>query len=70
MSTLDVTYNKQHNGCMSADDETPGRFKYKDKQIQQFAEGKRVREFQAFEKQAYKQLEILESAPNKETFMR
>jgi len=46
---------------MSAADETPTHLKYRDKRTQQFAEGKRVREFQAFEKQAYKRLEILES---------
>jgi proteic killer suppression protein len=31
--------------------------------------GKRVKEFQAFERQAYKRLEILEAAPNKEALM-
>jgi len=55
---------------MSAADETPTHLKYRDKRTQQFAEGKRVREFQAFEKQAYKRLEILESAPNKEALIR
>jgi proteic killer suppression protein len=44
--------------------------KYRDKRTQQFAEGKRVKEFQSFEMQAYKRLEILESAPNKEALMR
>jgi toxin HigB-1 len=43
--------------------------KYKDKRTKRFAEGERVKEFQAFEKQAYKRLEILEAAPNKEALM-
>jgi toxin HigB-1 len=43
--------------------------KYKDKRTKRFAEGERVKEFQAFEKQAYKRLEILEAAPNKDALM-
>jgi toxin HigB-1 len=43
--------------------------KYRDKRTKQFAEGERVKAFQAFEKQAYKRLEILEAAPNKEALM-
>ncbi len=43
--------------------------KYKDKRTKRFAEGERVKEFQAFERQAYKRLEILEAASNKETLM-
>jgi toxin HigB-1 len=43
--------------------------KYKDKRTKRFAEGERVKEFQAFERQAYKRLEILEAAPNKEALM-
>jgi toxin HigB-1 len=43
--------------------------KYKDKRTKRFAEGERVKEFQAFERQAYKRLEILEASPNKETLM-
>jgi toxin HigB-1 len=39
------------------------RPKYRDKRTQQFAQGKRVKAFQSFEIQAYKRLEILESAP-------
>ena len=45
------------------------RRKYRDKRTQEFAEGKRVREFQAFEQQAYKRLEILDAAPHKEALM-
>jgi toxin HigB-1 len=45
------------------------RQKYKDKRTKHFAEGSRVKEFQAFERQAYKRLEILEAAPNKEALM-
>ncbi|WP_199314304.1 type II toxin-antitoxin system RelE/ParE family toxin [Planktothrix sp. FACHB-1365] len=41
--------------------------KYKDKRTAKFAAGDRVKEFQAFERQAYKRLEILEAAPNKES---
>jgi toxin HigB-1 len=43
--------------------------KYKDKRTKHFAEGGRVKEFQSFERQAYKRLEILEAAPNKEALM-
>ena len=42
------------------------RRKYRDKRTQDFAEGKRIREFQTFERQAYKRLEILEAASYKE----
>jgi len=45
------------------------RQKYKDKRTKHFAEGGCVKEFQAFERQAYKRLEILEAAPNKEALM-
>jgi toxin HigB-1 len=45
------------------------RQKYKDKRTKHFVEGGRVKEFQAFERQAYKRLEILEAAPNKEALM-
>ena len=43
--------------------------KYKDKRTAKFAAGDRVKEFQGFERQAYKRLEILEAAPNKESLM-
>ena len=43
--------------------------KYKDKRTKRFAEGGRVKEFQSFERQAYKRLEILESAPSKDALM-
>lgn len=39
---------------------------YRDKRTTRFAEGQRVREFQGFERQAFKRLEILEAAPTKE----
>ena len=56
---------------MNEDDETnSSRQRYRDKQTEQFANGKRVKEFQAFERQAYKRLEILEAAPNKEALMK
>lgn len=53
------------------ENEPPGlnRRKYRDKRTQEFAEGKRIKEFQAFEQQAYKRLEILEAAPHKEALM-
>ena len=44
--------------------------KYRDRRTARFAEGQRVKEFQAFERQAYKRLEILEAAPTKEALMR
>jgi proteic killer suppression protein len=43
--------------------------KYKDKRTERFASGERVKEFQAFERQAYKRLEILEAASTKEALM-
>jgi toxin HigB-1 len=43
--------------------------KYRDKRTKQFAEGKRIKAFQAFERQAYKRLEILEASPNKEALI-
>ena len=45
------------------------RRKYRDKRTERFAAGERVREFQGFERQAYKRLELLESALNKATLM-
>ena len=36
----------------------------------EFANGERAKEFQSFEQQAYRRLELLEAAPNKETLMR
>jgi proteic killer suppression protein len=55
---------------MPTADELPSGRKYRDKRTQRFAEGKRVREFQSFEMQAYRRLEILESAPNIQALMR
>ncbi len=43
--------------------------KYKDKRTEDFVAGKRVKEFQSFERQAYKRLEILEAATNNEDLM-
>ncbi len=42
---------------------------YRDKRTASFASGERVKEFQAFERQAYKRLEILEAAVNKKSLM-
>jgi len=56
---------------MSNEDDTPEdntlppRSKYRDRRTERFAKGERVREFQAFERQAYRRLEILEAAPTK-----
>jgi len=47
-----------------------GHQKYKDKRTEQFALGIRVKEFQSFEKQAYKRLEILEGSISKEALMK
>lgn len=47
-------------------DEQP---KYRDRRTRRFAEGEQVREFQAFERQAYKRLDILEAAPDKNALM-
>jgi proteic killer suppression protein len=43
---------------------------YRDRRTARFAAGERVREFQAIERQAYKRLDILDAAPNKEALMR
>lgn len=51
---------------MSPSDEHP---KYLDRRTEDFANGERVKEFQAFERQAYKRLDILEAAPSKEALM-
>ncbi|HEY9804857.1 MAG TPA: type II toxin-antitoxin system RelE/ParE family toxin [Leptolyngbyaceae cyanobacterium] len=51
---------------MSSLEEYP---KYKDKRTEKFALGERVKEFQSFERQAQKRLDILEAAPNKEALM-
>jgi toxin HigB-1 len=39
--------------------------RYRDKRLRQFAEGRRVKEFQAFEQQLKKRLTILEDAQTK-----
>ena len=44
--------------------------KYRDKRTQRFAEGERVREFQAFKDQAERRLDILETAVSKNDLMR
>jgi proteic killer suppression protein len=57
---------------MSVDGEPPGgveRPKYRDKRTRRFADGELVREFQAFDRQAYKRLGILEAAPDKNALM-
>jgi len=44
--------------------------KYRDKRTTQFASGQRIREFQAFERQAYKRLDILEAATTKNDLLK
>ena len=44
--------------------------KYRDKRTAQVAAGQRVKEFQGFERQAYKRPEILEAAPSREALIR
>ena len=52
---------------MTTDDETHRtRRKYRDKRTERFASGERVKEFQSFEKQAYRRLEVVEADLNKE----
>ncbi len=43
--------------------------KYKDKRTAEFVGGERVKEFQSFERQASKRLEVLEAAIRKEDLM-
>jgi proteic killer suppression protein len=45
------------------------RRKYRDKRTERFAAGERVREFQSFDRQAYRRLELLEAAPSKQALM-
>ena len=52
------------------DAESSSRPKYRDKRTASFAAGERVKEFQGFARQAYKRLEILDAAPNKEALAR
>ena len=52
---------------MSPSDKYP---KFKDKRTERFALGERVKEFHAFTDQAYKRLDILEAATNKESLMK
>jgi proteic killer suppression protein len=54
---------------MGIEEETSMHPKYRDRRTERFANGERVREFQAFERQAYRRLEILEAAPTKEALM-
>jgi len=53
---------------MSNDD--PTRPLYRDKRTARFAAGERVKEFQAFERQAQKRIEILDDADSKNDLMR
>ncbi|HLP90474.1 MAG TPA: type II toxin-antitoxin system RelE/ParE family toxin [Nostocaceae cyanobacterium] len=63
-----VTRNIYH--CLELIMSPPEQYpKYRDKRTEKFALGERVKEFQSFAKQAYKRLDILEAAPNKETLM-
>ena len=56
---------------MSLDDLTvDDRPRYRDKRTERFANGERVKEFQAFEKQATKRLSILHDALDRNDLMR
>ena len=57
---------------MTDDEESspPRPPKYLDKRTARFATGERVKEFQTIARQAYRRLEILDAAPNKEALMR
>jgi proteic killer suppression protein len=56
---------------MMADSEQPrSPQKYRDKRTRRFANGERVREFQAFKDQAERRLDILETAVSKNDLMR
>lgn len=54
---------------MGSDDEAQNRPRFRDKRTAKFAAGGRVKEFQAIERQAYRRLEILENAPDKDALM-
>jgi len=54
---------------MSNEDDASRPPKYRDSRTRRFANGERVREFQAFERQAYRRLEILEASPSKQALM-
>lgn len=54
--------------CMT-DEEADSPPKYRDRRTAAFAEGERVKEFQAFARQAYKRLDILDAAPHKNALM-
>jgi proteic killer suppression protein len=44
--------------------------KYRDKRTERFADGERVREFQAFKEQAERRLDIIEAAVSRNDLMR
>jgi proteic killer suppression protein len=69
-NTLDVTRNARENVAMQQSGNGGGnKPKFRDKRTARFAAGERVREFQAFARQAYRRLEILEAAPTRESLM-
>jgi proteic killer suppression protein len=53
-----------------ADATGSGKPRYRDKRTARFANGQRVKEFHAIERQAYRRLEILEAAPTRDVLMR
>jgi proteic killer suppression protein len=67
IDTLDVQRIASYHCAMS--DQARLRTKYRDRRTARFAAGIRVKEFQAFERQAYKRLEILEAAETKEALI-
>ena len=68
---LDVQRTICHHAAMTTVEETTSaeRRKYRDKRAERFATGERAREFPAFERQAYRRLELLDAAPNKEALI-
>ena len=75
-TTLDVVRRLCYADDMMADeqepekpDEEPTILLYRDKRTARFADGERVREFQAFEEQAKKRLLILKSAVSRNGLM-
>jgi len=68
--TLDVSRKSCHAWFVDPSDVVrPALPKYRDRRTARFADGERVPAFQAFSRQAYKRLEILEAARSRETLM-
>lgn len=55
---------------MDDNEEAENQPKFRDKRTARFAEGERVKEFQAFKEQAERRLDILEAAASRNDLMR